>query len=310
MTGPCEVAKGAPGTPFLAKWVLRAYPSWWRERYGEDQEMFVADLAADRRPLRRAVADLALGAVRARLHPVGMPKSVPAWRDRTQASVAWATVPALAALLLITAVTGHSYSMWSGPSIPFSTGGRVGADAMAAMSWASIATVVLLLIGWALVARLAERVPRGRAGVRWLLLITAPFLAMVLEIGLTLVQHWFARSSGYAVVNGHGVVRAAHPLAASVASVAWDVVAVAGLLSIFCVVLAARRAELEVDDLRAGVWLAELTALLLFVVALASVAWGIAVTHQPPIALRTSSGPGRGFGPGAGYGPRSRPSGR
>ena len=156
-----------------------------------------------------------------------MPQSVRAWRDRTRASVAWATVPTLAGLLLITAVTAHSYSMSMGQSMGLSTGGRVAADAMSALSWASIVTIVFLLIGWALVARLAERVPSGRAAVRWLVLVTAPLVAAVLEIGLAFVQHWLSRPSSYGADKGQGVSRAAHPLAAAVVSVAWDAVAVA-----------------------------------------------------------------------------------
>ena len=48
--------------PAVARLAIGAYPAWWRERYGADQEMFLADLAADGRPLRWAVVDLALGA--------------------------------------------------------------------------------------------------------------------------------------------------------------------------------------------------------------------------------------------------------
>lgn len=79
------------------------------------------------------------------------------------------------------------------------------------------------------------------------------------------------------------VVHGGHPLIASVLAVAWDVVAVAWLFSVFCVVIAARRADLQVGDLRGGVWLAQAMAIVVFVATLAAFAWGIGVSHQPPI---------------------------
>ena len=47
-------------------------------------------------------------------------------------------------------------------------------------------------------------------------------------------------------------------------------------------------------------WLAQLSALLFLVVALASVAWGIAVTHQSPIPHADLVGSGPGYRPWSG----------
>jgi hypothetical protein len=290
------------GLPLAARCALAAYPGWWRERYREDQERFLEDLVHDGRPLRRAVVNLAAGAVRVRLRPAGMPQTVGAWRDRTRASIAWATVPALAVLLLTVAIEQHSfrYSMWAGPHTALSPGGRVAADAMTGIQWASVVILLLLLTGWGLVGRLADRAPRGRAGRRWLLLTTAPLAAGVVEIGLNLLR--IRLMPTVTVIGGLAsgsttVAHGGHPLAASVVSVAWDVVGVAGLLSIFCVVLAARNADLHVSDLRGGVWLAQLTAIVLFIVAVAVIAWGIGVTHQPPIPRADLIGSGPGIHP-------------
>jgi len=181
--------------------------------------------------------------------------------------------------------------MWAGPSTTLSSGGRVAADAMTAINLAGVAIVLLLLVGWELVARLADRAPGGRPGRRWLMLVTAPLAAMVIEIGLSILRAklMFGRRVGSTIV-----IESHHPLTYSVLSIASDVVGVAGLLSIFCVVLAARRADLRVSDLRGGVWLAQLIALVLSIAAIAAVAWGIGVTHQPPIprADLIGSGPG------------------
>ncbi len=287
------------GLPLAARCALAAYPGWWCERYRQDQERFLEDLASDGRPLRRAVMNLAAGAVRVRLRPAGMPQTVGAWRDRTRASVAWATVPALAGLLLVSAVEQHSFgsSTGAGPSTSLSTGGRVAADAMTAINWASLTMILLLLVGWGLVGCLADRAPSGRARKRWLLLTVAPLAAGVVEIGLNLLRFRLmptvtviGRLAGGSTAVAHG----GHPLAASVVSVAWEVVGVAGLLSIFCVVLATRSADLQVRDLRGGVWLSQLMAIVLFITAVVVVAWGIGVTHQPPIPRADLIG----FGPG------------
>ena len=190
MTWPDGSKRRAARVPLLARCALGAYPGWWRERYGQDQERFLEELAGDDRPLRRAVMDLAVGAVRARLRPAGMPQTVGAWRDRARASIAWATVPAIVGLLLVSAIEQHSFrsSMWAGPHVPLSTGGRVAADAMMSFQWASIAMLVLLLAGWGLVGSLTDRVPEGGARRRWLLLVTAPLIAAVVEIGVSILR--------------------------------------------------------------------------------------------------------------------------
>jgi hypothetical protein len=230
--------------------------------------------------------DLALGAARARLSPVGMQRTVGAWRDRTRASITWATVPALVALLLVVVIEQSSSrtSMWSGPHTPLSTGGRVAADAMQAVQFSSLAIVVLLASGWALVARLFDRARKGRERTRWLLLVSAPLLFGLVEVGLSSAQAGL-------------VARNTHRLAVSVLSIAWDVVAVAGLLSVLLVVLAAHRADLRVSDLRGGVRLSQLSAIVVLIAALASVAWGLGVALQPPIPRADLIGHGPGIQP-------------
>ncbi|HLN06877.1 MAG TPA: hypothetical protein VK217_11405 [Acidimicrobiales bacterium] len=295
VTGP-EGSRGpTAAVPLHARCALAAYPRWWRERYGPDQERFLEDLVKDRRPLRRAVTDLVVGALRVRLRPVGMPQTVIAWRDRTRASIAWGTVPAFAGLVLVSVISQHSFRDSIGGTSPrgpsLSTGGRVAADAMSGLQWASLAVLVLLLTGWALVGGFADRVPKGRARRRWWRLTLAPLAAAVVEIGLQLLRNVLmpvVKGTTTAVVHGRPImtltyVSGRHPLAASVVSIAWDAVAVAGLLSVFAVVLAARSADLRVSDLRGGVRLAQLMAIVMLLSALASIAWGIGVTHQPSL---------------------------
>jgi hypothetical protein len=169
---------------------------------------------------------------------------------------------------------------------------------MTIIEWASIAIVGLLVTGWALVGRLADTVARGRGGKRWLLLVTAPLICGAVEIVLSFLQTLEARVPLFA--RGHMLLGYRHPLAVQVLSVAWDAVAVVGLLSVFCVVLAARSAEVRVRDLRGGVWLSQASAAVLFLVALASIAWGLGVTHQPPIPRADLIGSGPGLRPWTG----------
>jgi hypothetical protein len=149
MSAPGPVEQASIRLPAVVRWVLRAYPGWWRERYGADQEMFLEDLSAEGRRLAGALFDLARGAALVRLRPAGMPESVGAWRDRTRASIAWATVPALAGVLLANVITQHSFrnSTWAGPASSMSAGGRVAADSMSAVSLAGASLVFFLLIG-------------------------------------------------------------------------------------------------------------------------------------------------------------------
>ena len=299
MTRPVATAPGlserpATGLPLRARWVLAAYPTWWRERYGEDQASFLEDLAGEGRPLRRALVNLALGAIGARLRTTGMPRSVGAWRDRTRASIAWATVPAFAGLVLLNVIEQHSFRNSIGGSAPLppplSTAGHIAADAMTGIQWAAMATLLLLLTGWALVAGFAGRVPKGPARRRWRLLTCAPLGAGVVAIGLQILRNKLTPvffGSSTTVVHGHAYTTysyrpGGHPLAASAVSVAYDAVSVLAVLSILGVVLAARRADLRVSDLRGGVRLAQMSAVVMVVSALASVAWGLGVTHQPP----------------------------
>jgi len=233
-----------------------------------------------------------------------MPQTAGAWRDRTRASIAWAMIPAMAGLWLVSVIQQHSFpnsigaSGTHGPLL--STGGHVAADAMTGIRWAGLAALVLLLAGWATVWGFADRVPKGRPRRRWFMLALAPLVAGVAEIGLQFLRDKFAplvfSRNAERVVHGHVFIwfysysSGGHPLAATVASIAWDTVAVAGVLSVLGVVLAARRANLQVSDLRGGVRLAQLTAIVMVIAALASVAWGIGVTHQPTIPIAALTG--------------------
>lgn len=301
MNGQARRVNGAARLPFAARCALGAYPLWWRERYRQDQEGFLEDLAGDHRPLGRAVLDLAVGSVRVRLRPAGMPQTVVAWRDRARASIAWATVPGLAGLLLVSAIELHTFwgSIDAGTGASMSTGGRVAAHSLIVIEWASIAMILLLLIGWALVGRLADTVARGRAAKRWLLAVTAPLICGVVEIALAYLRVLLG-AHVVAFVGGRSLVVYRHPLAAQAVSVAWDAVAVVGLLSVFCVVLAARNSDVPVRDLRGGVWLAQATAVVLILAALASIAWGLGVTHQAPIPRADVVGSGPGLRPWSG----------
>lgn len=280
-----------------ARWALAAYPKWWRARYGQDQESFLEDLAGDGRSMTLAAVSLLWGALRLRLEPVGMPAEAALWRDRTRTSVAFATLPALGTLWLADVIGSHSSPDFIQGQVPLAVAGRVATDATRILSLVSLGLVVLLAIGWFLVGRLATRVPRGKEGRRWMCLYLAPLAAIVMEACIGVVQSSLEHGKA---AGTRTVVVSAHPLVVTLLGVAHNVVGFAGLASVACVVIAARTAKVTVPDLRGGVLISLLTAVMLSFTTVVALAWGIGVSHQAPVPTADLSGSGPGLHPWSG----------
>ena len=91
-------------TSGLVAAAFKLYPAWWRERYLEEISGVTEDLLTNGRRPSVLVADLAFGAVRARVGARGMPASHEAWSRRSCAVLTLATAPALAAVIVIAAL--------------------------------------------------------------------------------------------------------------------------------------------------------------------------------------------------------------
>lgn len=150
---------GSTAARRVARLALRCYPSWWRDRYQDEQEGLLEDLeAAGEGPQRsasewRLAASLVVGAARAHLDAAGMPSDPELWQRRARGGAALAVASISGALPLV-AVLALRMGEYSPPStgasavqLQLSTAGRV----------ASIAGGVLVLFGLVLLfATLSE----------------------------------------------------------------------------------------------------------------------------------------------------------
>lgn len=198
---------------------LRCYPSWWRDRYGAEQEALIEDLRADHGggPWAggdgwRVAVGFLLGAARARITGAGMPPVPELWQRRARTEMVAASVSAAVALPLAVLVISHaSERMQSGP------GGAVSAARMStAVQVAYWDVVVLEVVVFACFVQLLAgavglsrqvlaAAPRGRR-----VLVAIAAAAPVLAIGGGLALRNLAASlrpvvSGWETVGGHVV---------------------------------------------------------------------------------------------------------
>jgi len=130
---------------------LRCYPSWWRERYGAEQEALVEDLRADHgggpsigRSGWRFAFSFVVGAVRARVTGAGMPAVPGLWKLRAQAAMVVAGLSAAVALPLAVLVIPRTCERISpamgrtGSSVQLSIAGRIA-------YWDVVVLVLLIL---------------------------------------------------------------------------------------------------------------------------------------------------------------------
>ena len=86
--------------------VLRCYPQWWTERYGEEMRAVIDDLKGEGRSETRIAVGLIRDAMRSRFQAHGIPQNYGVLAMRTRTSVAAGTLPWLAIVPFLTFVTG------------------------------------------------------------------------------------------------------------------------------------------------------------------------------------------------------------
>jgi hypothetical protein len=262
---------------------VRCYPKWWQDRYGPEVRVVSEDLMKEGRSEAGVTLNLLRGAIRARTGAAGMPRSLELWRARTRSSVAVATLPWVVVFpLMLWAIGtegwhvphGHaqvgSWTNFLGLSVilgspntvvvhggqvaavpPLTTGGTVAVFAGWSLLALVVVTLLVFLSGWTGLLGAIKRSPSpNRQQLRQLARV--PGYVILASFLLSVLAAWTApHSSG--IINGHTVTVRGNLELFHIADVALRVLVVGGwLLSIICVGLAARRADIDTVDLRFG----------------------------------------------------------
>jgi hypothetical protein len=280
---------------------LRCYPSWWRERYADEVRVVSQDLTAEGRSTVRVTLNLLGGAFRARSRARGMPKTYGLWSLRTRTSIAAATLPWLLVAPLFGASVGNmSFHSSEGPvaastisaiptrlqiishagltpAPPLAPAGRFVGYSYLALSLLCLVGFAVLISGWSCLSSAIKRstVAHGR---RLRLLARAPVLALLVDLVLVIGKD-IAQPNSFAGYRGHGVA-GGDPTIFHILNYALPTVAIVGwLISVACVGVAARRAEVAPTDLRFGKSVAVVVAWLfaLYVAAYATLGIGLIV---------------------------------
>jgi hypothetical protein len=282
---------------------LRCYPAWWQERYADEVRLVSQDLAAEGRSTARVTLNLLLGALRARSGAQGMAKSYGQWTARTRVSIATATLPWLLVVPFLMATVGsvnfHSSAgpiFWSGfsvfpsrlqlingaqprPAPPLTPAGHLVLYSTLAITTLFFVTFVVLISGWSGLTRAIRQsdTPNRR---RLRLLAWTPVFALLADVAL-LFADAIARPSGYSGHQGHYASFGGNPTALHLLNVVLPTVAIVGwLVSVACVAMATRQANIAPSELRFGKSVAVVVASLFALLGAAYATWGIGLILQ------------------------------
>ena len=282
---------------------LRSYPSWWRERYGDEMTQVVEDLARDGRSSARLSTDLLVGSARARFAAAGAPSTAGFWQRRTQNALLVATLPWFAVLPLFSvyAATEGQYSQSGGPAVvPFSVSGDW-AEALQLASYAIfLITFFVVTEGWRrLRAALAEGRTRSRLSAVAVGAAQLGFLLAVAGAIVGMMGPSRVCRSGSVVANScTSMTSTATWHAASILAIVGAVLlGAAWAVMPFVVTRSVRKSLFSAASLRSGSRVATLLATLLTTLAALVVACKVALLLQtrPPsgtsyIVMRSSLG--------------------
>ncbi|MGC1781768.1 MAG: hypothetical protein WA708_04555 [Acidobacteriaceae bacterium] len=289
-------------------WIERAlhcYPSWWRARYGDELRAVATDLTADGRSPFTVTLNLLEGAVRVRSRAQGMPKTYRLWSARTRLSVAGSTLTWLLMAPLVfmsmghqnvqssagqivppqTTITGTTHFWLVGksgllPAPPQTPAGPIVTYSTVAMLGLFLITLITLTGGWRV---LTGSIRHSSAPDRWRVwaLAWVPGFAFLTAVALIVVQNVVRPSAWRSSESQPMVALNGHPAAAHTLGVLAGIVAIVGwLLSIGCVALAAKRAEMAPADLRYGRSISNVVTVLFALLLAAYVSWGIGLILQ------------------------------
>lgn len=282
---------------------LRCYPGWWQQRYADEVRVVSNDLTADGRSTSRVALDLLGGALVARSSARGMPKNFGLWSARTRASVSVATLPWLLIAPLVMAsvdsVSFHSTAgpvFWTGfsmfpsklqliinaqpvPAPALTPAGHVILYSALTITVLFLISFIVLISGW---SGLARGIRKSDSPHRRLLrlFVWAPVFALLADLVLLIAQG-AARRNSFTHGGDHVVASGGNPAVLHVLNDIVPVVAAVGwLVSIACVAMAVRHADIGPTELRFGKSVAAVVATLFALLMAAYATWGIALIVQ------------------------------
>jgi hypothetical protein len=300
---------------------LRCYPTWWRERYGDEMRATIESLREEGRSAFSIALGLFRDAVRSHLAARGMPRTYGLLATRTKASITTATIPWMAVIPFVLSVTGPTHLSSLGGAVnagyPFqltflrtqvyvsprgfdirphyvhatisTTDWIIGFSNMAIQA-AFFLTLMALGIGLAAFRfgiRREKRVNRRRM----YLLTWLPVATLVTFVGLAVAQNAVQNQATYrGSSHGNVYLGGGHPaIAAFIGNLEW-IVAIGGwLLSMVALAVVSRKVTLPPDTLRFGRTMSILSSTSLSVTFVAVVVWGVVIDARGPVVARAGT---------------------
>ncbi len=143
--------------------VLGLYPTWWRDRYGDEVRTVSSDAVAGGQTRLRVIIGLLTGAIRLRTTGTGTPKQFQLWARRTRACILVTTIPALVVLPLffLTLKVGLQDRLPVTSSAPVNSDGHIAYDALQIMAIVGFIMMGTSIRGYTAVVGVA----RERSGI-------------------------------------------------------------------------------------------------------------------------------------------------
>jgi hypothetical protein len=283
----------APRLPLIA---LRLYPSWWRERRGEEVAALLEDGAVTGLRVFWAALDLAWHGLALQLRGTGIPMLPDPWRHRTQEFVLLATIPWLLALPF-SGPLASGVSMSRDPDTPMPFAIRVVTTCAAVSPLVLAAIFIVLTWGWGALRSDAAAQRRGWARVRATAMCLSPLFAAAAAISMQQLGTWFSpHVVGSVSYYMHGVLRhhmfyarGGHPALGQAFAVITPVVGCIALLaSAYLLVRIACATRWDAESIRRGIRISTAVSMLGFFAAIVTTVRAIATAAAPAASLHSS----------------------
>jgi len=285
-----------PDSVRLVALALSVYPTWWKQRYGQDTATTCDDLVAEgRRPARLAFG-LAVGALDARLFGAGLPPVPSLYRRWAKAALMVETLLVLVVVPMLIWIAGstgdraggvgghyirtaHGVREYSTQFVPLSAGGSLARYCAASIFLLLVpATLGILAGAWGSV-----RPELFRRRMAWSALWFAPAVSAVASLGLGILHGLASRGQIGTVTNG-----GPHPLLATVLGIA--ALSALGLVfaSMVAIAVVVARIELPLETLKLGVKVGWRLSVVTVLAAFAVIGWAIGLGLQTPLNTHLS----------------------